>query len=130
MADNNPIQDQERSQSFVTWSDESGKQQALLDTADNIDSYDGVQKSTSNRRSFLDIESNISVRTGFNRGDYDRFRSSESVPKQQKEAIIYQQLTGKAAKTIAEKEKAAEEERKKKAKVKKSPIDKLNDMNF
>jgi len=87
MADNNPIQDQERSQSFVTWSDESGKQQALLDTADNIDSYDGVQKSTSNRRSFLDIESNISVRTGFNRGDYDRFRSSESVPKQQKEAI-------------------------------------------
>jgi len=87
MADNNPIQDQERSQSFVTWADESGKRQALLDTSDNIDSYDGIQKSTSNRRSFLDIESNISVRTGFNRGDYDRFRSSESVPKQQKEAI-------------------------------------------
>jgi hypothetical protein len=87
MADNNPIQDQERSQSFVTWSDESGKRQALFDTSDNIDAYDGVQKATANRRSFLDIESNISVRTGFNRGDYDRFRSSESVPKKQKEAM-------------------------------------------
>ena len=54
----------------------------------------------------------------------------EKQAKKQKEAIIYQQLTGKAAKTIAEKEKAAEEERKKKAIVNKSQIDKLNDMNF
>ena len=83
-----PIQDQQKAQAFVTWSDDSGKRQALADTADNIESYDGVQKATAyNRRSFLDIEPNRSVRTGFNREDYNRFRSAESVPKQQKEAI-------------------------------------------
>ena len=88
MADNDPIQNQEKTQAFVTWSDDSGKRQALSDTSDNIDSYDGIQKSVAyNRRSFLDIEPNRSVRTGFTRDDYNRFRSSESVPKRQKEAI-------------------------------------------
>jgi hypothetical protein len=88
MADNDPIQNQEKTQAFVTWSDDSGKRQALSDTSDNIDSYDGIQKSVGyNRRSFLDIEPNRSVRTGFTREDYNRFRSSESVPKRQKEAI-------------------------------------------
>ena len=82
MADNDPIQNQEKTQAFVTWSDDSGKRQALSDTSDNIDSYDGIQKSVAyNRRSFLDIEPNRSVRTGFTREDYNRFRSAESVPK-------------------------------------------------
>jgi len=88
MPDDNPIKDQEKAQSFVTWSDESGKQQALSDIADNIDAYDGIQKSVAyNRRSFLDIEPNRSVRTSFTRQDYNRFRSEESVPQQQKEAM-------------------------------------------
>ena len=88
MSDNDPIQNQQKTQAFVTWSDDSGKRQALSDTSDNIDSYDGIQKSVAyNRRSFLDIEPNRSVRTGFTREDYNRFRSSESVPKRQKEAI-------------------------------------------
>jgi hypothetical protein len=90
MTDNNPIQDQERSQSFVTWSDESGKRQALVDTSDNIEAYDGVQKAAGySRRSFLDIEPNRSVRTGFTREDYNRFRPSESVPKKQKYYIVF-----------------------------------------
>ena len=88
MSDDSPLQNQEKAQAFVTWSDDSGKRQALSDTSDNIDSYDGIQKAIGyNRRSFLDIEPNRSVRTGFNREDYNRFRSSESVPKRQKEAI-------------------------------------------
>ena len=88
MADNDPIQNQEKAQAFVTWSDDSGKRQALADTSDNIDSYDGVQKATAySRRSFLDIEPNRSVRTGFTREDYNRFRSAESVPQRQKDAI-------------------------------------------
>ena len=88
MADNDPIQNQEKAQAFVTWSDDSGKRQALFDTSDNIDSYDGIQKSVAyNRRSFLDIEPNRSVRVGFDRQDYNRFRSAEAVPKRQKEAI-------------------------------------------
>ena len=83
-----PIQDQQKVQSFVTWSDDSGKMQALADTSDNIESYDGIQKAAAyNRRSFLDIEPNRSVRTGFTRQDYNRFRSAESVPQRQKEAI-------------------------------------------
>ena len=83
-----PIQDQQKVQAFVTWSDDSVKRQALADTSDNIDAYDGIQKAVAyNRRSFLDIEPNRSVRTGFSREDYNRFRSAEAVPKQQKEAI-------------------------------------------
>tara|TARA_Y100000401_G_C8320715_1_gene225106 strand:- start:32 stop:2287 length:2256 start_codon:yes stop_codon:yes gene_type:complete len=88
MADDNPIKNQEKAQAFVTWSDDSGKRQALADTSDNIDSYDGIQKAVAyNRRSFLDIEPNRSVRTGFTREDYNRFRGAESVPKEQKRAI-------------------------------------------
>tara|TARA_Y100000593_G_scaffold73841_1_gene135747 strand:+ start:11298 stop:13544 length:2247 start_codon:yes stop_codon:yes gene_type:complete len=83
-----PIKDQQKTQAFVTWSDDSGKRQALADTSDNIDSYDGIQKAVAyNRRSFLDLEPNRSVRTGFNREDYNRFRGTEAVPKIQKEAI-------------------------------------------
>jgi hypothetical protein len=86
--DDSSIQNQEKAQSFVTWSDDSGKQKALAETSDNIEAYDGVQKASAySRRSFLDVEPNRSVRTGFNREDYNRFRSSEAVPKQQKEAI-------------------------------------------
>jgi len=81
-------QNREKTNSFVTWSDESGKEKALSETSDNVNYYEGIQKSTGyNRRSFLDIEPNRSVRTGFTREDYNRFRASEAVPKQQKEAI-------------------------------------------
>ena len=83
-----PIQNPERSNAFVTWSDESGKQKALAETSENVDFYDGIQKSlASGRRSFLDLEPNRSVRTGFTRQDYDRFRPSEAVPQRQKEAV-------------------------------------------
>jgi hypothetical protein len=86
MADQNSKTQKE--QGFVTWADDSGKQQALIETADNIDHYDGIQKSVGHgRRSFLDIETNRSVRTGYTREDYNRFRSEDAVPKKQKEAM-------------------------------------------
>jgi len=73
---------------FVTWADESEKQQVLMQTADNVDHYEGIQKAQAyGRSSFLDIEPNKSVRNGFNRGDYNRFRSGEAVPQKQKEAM-------------------------------------------
>ena len=85
---NDPIQNVEKANAFVTWSDDSSKQRALSETSDNVDHYDGIQKSVAyNRRSFLDIEPNRSVRTGFTREDYNRFRSAEAVPKHQKDAI-------------------------------------------
>ena len=37
MSDDNPLQNQEKTQAFVTWSDDSGKRQALSDTSDNIE---------------------------------------------------------------------------------------------
>tara|TARA_Y100000361_G_scaffold102797_1_gene92566 strand:+ start:4247 stop:6442 length:2196 start_codon:yes stop_codon:yes gene_type:complete len=86
MAEEN--QDMQKAQGFVTWADDSGKQQALVDTSDNIDHYDGIQKTVGyRRRSFLDLETNRSVRVGFTREDYNRFRSEEAVPHKQKEAI-------------------------------------------
>ena len=83
------IPDQDRAESaFITWSDDSSKEQALANMEGILNDYDGVQKSSAYaRRSFLDIEPNISVRTGFDRRDYDRFRSGESVPQKQKDAI-------------------------------------------
>lgn len=44
---------------------------------DNISSYDGIMSSTASRRSYLDIEPNISVRPEMLRDDYYRFRPSE-----------------------------------------------------
>ena len=86
MADKIP--ESTKTQGFVTWADESEKQQVLVETADNVDYYEGIQKSQAYRRtSFLDIETNRSVRTGFSREDYNRFRSAEAVPQKQKEAI-------------------------------------------
>ena len=84
----NPIKNTEKAEAFITWGDESDKQEALSQVSDNLDHYDGVQKSLGGfRRSFLDIEPQRSVRTGFTREDYNRFRSEEAVPQLQKEAI-------------------------------------------
>ena len=84
----NPIKNTEKAEAFVTWGDESEMQQALSQVSDNLDHYDGVQKSLGGfRRSFLDIEPQRSVRTGFTREDYNSFRSEEAVPQLQKEAI-------------------------------------------
>ena len=44
---------------------------------DNINSYEGIMSSTASRRSYLDIEPNISVRTEMLKDDYYRFRPSE-----------------------------------------------------
>ena len=51
--------------------------------------YDGIQKAVAygRRTSYIDIEPNRSVRTGFNRQDYDNFRPGESVSSQQKRII-------------------------------------------
>jgi hypothetical protein len=82
-----PIKDMQHAQALVTWTDDQTKTQALETLAETLDHYDGVQKSVGYRRSFLDIEPNRSVRTSYSREDYNRFRSGESVPAKQKEAI-------------------------------------------
>ena len=71
---------------YRTWDNDSQKEQAYAATSDNIDAYDGVQRSVAagRRTSYIDIEPNRSVRTGFLREDYDSFRPGESVSNYQK----------------------------------------------
>lgn len=76
---------------YLTWDSGSQKEEAYRATANNIDAYSGIQKSAAHsygrRTSYIDIEPNRSVRTGFNRGDYNAFRPGESVASKQKRAI-------------------------------------------
>jgi hypothetical protein len=71
---------------YKTWDNDSQKEQAYAATADNVDAYDGVQRAVASgrRTSYIDIEPNRSVRTGFLREDYDNFRPGESVSNYQK----------------------------------------------
>lgn len=73
--------------SIITWEDgdASSKSRAMERFSDSIDAYDGISKA--NRRSFLDIEPNISTRPGYGKDDYYAFRSNEEVPQQKKKAI-------------------------------------------
>jgi len=66
---------EEKAQGYISWTDNTND--AMDRAADNISSYDGILSATASRRSFLDIEPNISVRTDFNRDDYYRFRPGE-----------------------------------------------------
>lgn len=71
---------------YKTWDSDSQKEQAYAATADNVEAYDGIQKAVAygRRTSYIDIEPNRSVRTGFLREDYDNFRPGESVSNYQK----------------------------------------------
>jgi len=79
----------EDSSLYRTWGNDSQKQEAYDQTSDNVNAYDGVQKSVGygRRTSFIDVEPNRSVRTSFVRSDYDAFRPGESVSNKQKRII-------------------------------------------
>ena len=73
--------------SMITWNegDPNGKSKAFADFSESIESYEGVSKAS--HSTFLDIESNRSVRPGFGQNDYYAFRSEEQVPVRQKKII-------------------------------------------
>ena len=56
---------------YLTWENSSGMQNAYAQTNDNVEAYDGIQKSSaySRKTSFVDIEPSRSVRTSFLRSD-------------------------------------------------------------
>ena len=61
----NPIKNTEKAEAFITWGDESDKQEALSQVSDNLGHYDGVQKSLGGfRRSFLDIDLIVRLELG------------------------------------------------------------------
>ena len=74
---------------LITWNgDEQSKAEAMNRYADSLDAYEGVSKSQAGSyRDFKDIESNISVRTGYGPNDYYSFRSGEEIPHKQKRII-------------------------------------------
>ena len=82
-----PIKNRVPEPPFVTWDTHEEKIEAIASSADVVESYEGIGSSTASHRSFLDVESNISVRTGYQRDDYNRFRPREAVPRQQKKII-------------------------------------------
>jgi hypothetical protein len=74
--------------SYLTWDNDSEREKAYADSADNVNAYDGVQKAFAyDNRTFLDIETYRSVRPGFDRSDYNAFRPGEAIPSKQKKII-------------------------------------------
>lgn len=61
-----------------------GREAAALVTANVVDSYQTIA-----RTSYRNMESNISVREGFSRSDYEYFRPQEAVPKHKKEIMMF-----------------------------------------
>ena len=85
--EDSPIKDHVPEPAFVTWDNVEEKADALSAAAGAVEAYEGIGSSTASHRSFLDVETNISVRTGYQRDDYNRFRSREAIPRQQKKII-------------------------------------------
>ena len=54
-----------------------------------LDKYCGISQLQAARDTYRNIDSNTSVRVGFNRDDYDYFRPNEAIPRQMKEIIGY-----------------------------------------
>ena len=57
---------------LITWNgDEQSKSEAMDRYADSLNAYEGVSKSRAGSyRDFKDIESNVSVRTGYGPNDF------------------------------------------------------------
>jgi len=73
---------------YLTWSNDVERVKAYAESADNVNAYDGIQKSYAyNSRTFLDVESSRSVRPSFQRSDYTSFRPGEAIPTAQKKII-------------------------------------------
>ena len=73
---------------LITWNegDSTGKAKAFEEFSNSIHEYEGISKAY-HRDTFLDIETNRSVRPGFKSQDYYAFRPDEQIPRQAKRAI-------------------------------------------
>lgn len=78
---------------YVSWSNSEDKQAAFEKAGSNFDSYDGIMSSSASRRTYLDIEPNISVRPEYTKDDYYRFRYNEDPEGKTKDTM---RMCGKA----------------------------------
>lgn len=72
---------------YIYWTSAEDQAEAFNKTSGNVDSYDGVMSANASRRSYIDIEPNISVRTDFLKDDYYRFRPFEEPANNFKQAM-------------------------------------------
>ena len=86
MAPENKVSKEEKNP-YIFWTSAEDQGAAFDKTAGNVDSYDGIMSSTASRRSYIDIEPNISVRTDFLKDDYYRFRPFEEPASNFKQAM-------------------------------------------
>lgn len=78
------MSDEKQEKLYIDLSDKDALEQAQ----GNVNHYGGIMSaSAAHRRSYLDIEDGISVRTSFDRGDYYNFRPNEAPPVKQKGII-------------------------------------------
>ena len=86
MAEENKKSKEEKNP-YIFWTSAEDQKSAFDKTSGNVDSYDGIMSSTASRRSYIDIEPNISVRPDFLKDDYYRFRPFEEPSNNLKQAI-------------------------------------------
>ena len=83
---------------YLTWAegDNDAKASALNEFSQAVESFDGFTATEAHFRSpnyvsnvydFQDIDTNVNVRTGFSRQDYDFFRSNERMPHNKQKII-------------------------------------------
>lgn len=70
---NGAVDSPQKDSPYIIWNETED----LLRASNNVEGYDGILSANASRRSYLDIEPNISVRTSFTRDDYYRFREEE-----------------------------------------------------
>lgn len=87
---NIPQEEHQETTGYITLGDTSEFDNAVQALGQNIAEYDGIKRSTGNSligRTFLDFDTNISIRSEFNRSDYNYFRGNETVPKKDIDVI-------------------------------------------
>jgi hypothetical protein len=72
---------------YITWEGSSPSNKDMIKYGESIKYYGAEGSAKASHESFLDIETNRSVRPAYNRGDYDAFRYGESIPSKKKLAI-------------------------------------------
>lgn len=65
--------------SYTTWTDGGDMESALSQMSDNVSEYGEIAIGSSRDRTFLGYDGNLSVRSEYNRADYDFFRPNERV---------------------------------------------------
>lgn len=69
---------------YYTWSNDKERATAFAKMSENINHY---SRASFRDRNYKDVDTNVSVRPSFDRGDYEYWRPGEALPRNAKEAI-------------------------------------------